>query len=93
MTTTVKTAIITAGLLLATNAFAGAPEGHEMFDEAKCMECHNSEDFSNSKKVKNFKTLEARVDACQRNTDAGWFDEDTNDVATYLNKEYYHLKK
>ena len=85
--------LLVASLLFTTAAFAGAEDGKEMFDEAKCMECHNSDDFKNSKKVKEFHQLEARVDACQRNTDAGWFDEDTHDVATYLNEKHYHLKK
>ena len=89
----VKISLMTAVLLSATTAFGGVEEGKEMFDEAKCMECHNSEDFKSSKKVKGFHELEARVDACQRNTDAGWFDEDTHDVANYLDKKYYHLKK
>jgi len=88
-----KITLLTVTLLSATAAFGGAEEGKEMFDEAKCMECHNSEDFKASKKVKDFHQLEARVDACQRNSDAGWFDEDTHDVATYLNKAHYHLKK
>jgi len=87
------TSILLASLLLSTTVFAGAEEGKEMFDEAKCMECHNSVDFKNSKKVKELHQLEAKIDACQRNTDAGWFDEDTHDVATYLNGKYYHLKK
>ena len=87
------TSILLASLLLSTTVFAGAEEGKAMFDEAKCMECHNSADFKNSKKVKELHQLEAKIDACQRNTDAGWFDEDTHDVATYLNGKYYHLKK
>ncbi|MGB5965821.1 MAG: hypothetical protein WBG65_09875, partial [Sulfurimonadaceae bacterium] len=67
-------------------------QGKEMFDEAKCMECHNSGDFANSKKVHNFKQLEQRVQACQLNTDAGWFDKDVTDVANYLNKDFYKFK-
>ena len=93
MIRTVKASILIAGLLLSTAAFADAEEGQELFDEAKCMECHNNSDFDESKKVKNFHQLEARVQACQLNTDAGWFDEDTHSVAQYLNKEHYKLKK
>ena len=88
-----KTSMLLAALLFSTAAFAGAEEGHELFEEAKCMECHNVEDFANSKKVKTKKQLNGRVQGCQLNNDAGWFDEDTEDVATYLNDKYYHLKK
>ena len=93
MKQTVRTAILSAGLLFATVSFADTENGKELFNEAKCMECHNSEDFDNSKKVKNYHTLVGRVDACQRNNDAGWFDEDTEDVAEYLNKTHYKFKK
>jgi len=88
-----KATLLAATLLFSTAAFAGAEEGKELFEEAKCMECHNNEDFDNSKKVKNFHQLEGRVQGCQLNTDAGWFDEDTHDVATYLNETHYKLKK
>lgn len=88
-----KVGLITASLLLSTGLFADAEEGKEMFDEAKCMECHNTADFSNSKKVHNFKQLEQRVQACQLNTDAGWFDEDVTSVAEYLDHDYYKFKK
>ena len=82
-----------AALLFTTSAYGGAEEGKEMFDEAKCIECHNTSDFKSSKKVHSFEQLEARVQACQLNTDAGWFDEDVTDVADYLNQDFYKLKK
>lgn len=88
-----KVSLLIAGLMVTTSAFAGAEEGKEMFDEAKCMECHNTVDFSESKKVHNFKQLEKRVRACQLNTGIGWFDEDVTDVADYLNKDFYKFKK
>ena len=88
-----KVSMIIAGLLFSTAAFGGVEEGKKMFNEAKCMECHNTADFADSKKVHNFKHLEQRVQACQLNTDAGWFDEDVTDVADYLNKDFYKFKK
>ena len=88
-----KASLLIVGLLFSSAAFADAEEGKELFEEAKCMECHNSSDFDSSKKVKNFHQLEGRVQACQLNTDAGWFDEDTHSVATYLNETHYKLKK
>ena len=88
-----KVSLIIAGLALSTAAFADAEEGKEMFAEAKCMECHNSTDFSESKKVHSFKQLEQRVQACQLNSSAGWFDEDVTSVADYLNQDFYKFKK
>lgn len=87
-----KASVLIAGLLAATAAFGGVEEGKTMFNEAKCIECHNTSDFENSKKVHSFKELEQRVQACQLNTDAGWFDEDVTDVANYLNNDFYKFK-
>ncbi len=88
-----KAGLLIAGLMMTTAAFGGATEGKAMFDEAKCIECHNTSDFANSKKVHSFKQLEDRVQACQLNSDAGWFDEDVTDVADYLNQDFYKFKK
>ncbi len=89
----IKVSLIAATLLFTTSVYGGAEEGKEMFNEAKCIECHNTSDFKNSKKVHSFKQLEARVQACQLNSDAGWFDEDVTDVADYLNHDFYKFKK
>jgi len=81
-------------LLLCTSLYGiDIPNGKELFIEAKCMECHNKEDFAvNEKKVKNMKVLHQRVEACAINSDAGWFDDETLDVVHYLNKEHYEFK-
>ncbi len=88
-----KASLLVAGLMLTTAAFGGVEEGKAMFQEANCMECHNTADFTGSTKVHNFKQLEDRVQACQLNSDAGWFDEDVTDVADYLNTDFYKFKK
>ena len=88
-----KISLLIAGIMVTTAAFADAEEGKEMFAEAKCMECHNTEDFSNSKKVHNFKQIEKRVEACRINAGIGWFEEDVTSVADYLNQEFYKFKK
>lgn len=82
---------LTTSLFLSTSLFAIDTEnGKELFNEAKCMECHNREDFAvNEKKVKNIEILHQRVQACAINSDAGWFDDELLDVVHYLNKEHY----
>ena len=87
-----KSTLLLATLLMATLALAEDPA--QMFKEAKCMECHNVSDFGGStSKVKSYKEMHNLVSACQRNNDAGWFDEDSELVSEYLNKKYYHFKK
>lgn len=88
-----KIGLLIAGMIVTTAAFADAEKGKKMFAEAKCIECHNTTDFSESKNVHNFKQLEQRVQACQLNSSAGWFDEDVTSVADYLNQDFYKFEK
>jgi len=67
--------------------------GKELFNDAKCMDCHNKNDFKHRKnKVNSFGKLIKSVRACAVNNDAEWFDDEVNDVAKYLNKQHYHYK-
>ncbi len=89
-----KTVITFISLILVSSLSADESEATELFQEADCMSCHNTEDFkSDPKKTKNFHKLNSSVQACQQANDAGWFDDETLDVSKYLNKKYYHFKE
>jgi cytochrome c peroxidase len=81
-------------LLFSTVAFSSEHhEAKELFDEAKCMRCHNSNDFRHDEeRVYNFKRLNHSVHTCATNNNAGWFEEDEHSVSKYLNHKYYHYK-
>lgn len=80
--------------LFSSFAYAEVSKGKVLFDAGSCLECHNHEDFGNKKsKIKMFKQLEARVQACQLAGGDGFFDDEVHDVSKYLNKEFYKLKK
>jgi cytochrome c553 len=67
-------------------------DAKEMFDEAACMRCHNDNSFQVRKeRIDNFEKLYSSVQACARNTHAGWFEEDMHKVSRYLNHEYYKM--
>lgn len=86
--------MILMSALLTTLAFADAQEGKEMFDEAKCMDCHNAEDFGGKDtKVTKYQHIKDYTDACQTNNDAEWFEEDVDSVTEYLNDKYYKFKR
>ena len=86
---TVLMSVLIAGSLLQ----ADMEEAKELFDEAKCMECHNNQDFQHrEKKVNSYKKLSNSVKACALNSDAEWFDEDADSVTNYLNYKHYHYK-
>lgn len=80
-------------LFFCTNGYADMMKGEKLFDNAKCMECHNVEDFKNKtiRKSKTFAQMKGKVSACQIQNDAQWFDEDEHEVAKYLNQKYYHF--
>jgi len=81
-------------VLLSSVVFSDVHEGKEIFNEASCLECHNLEDFGTKKsKVKVFKQLEARVQACQLSESDALFDDEVHSIAEYLNKDFYKLKK
>jgi len=87
--------LISMLLILFTSSLnADQEEAQEMFNEADCMSCHNPEDFSPAeRKKKTFKQLHASVQACQQANDAEWFDDETEEVAKYLNKKYYKYEE
>ena len=75
-------------------AYGEVSKGKVLFNEGSCLECHNHDDFGDKKsKIKMFKQLEARVQACQLVGDDAFFDDEVHDVAKYLNKDFYKLKK
>jgi len=89
-----KTVITLVSLLLVNSLSADESEAAEMFQEADCMSCHNTEDFKKDpKKTKDFHKLHSFVQGCQQANDAGWFDDEALDVSKYLNKKYYHFKE
>ncbi len=73
--------------------YADMSNGKKLFDDAKCMACHNIEDFKDKtiSKSKTFEQMKDKVSACQMQNDAQWFDEDEHEVAKYLNQEFYHF--
>ena len=81
-------------LAITLTNLANAQEGKELFDEAKCMECHTQSDFAGqTSKAKNFRQMDRAVDACQFNNNAEWFDEDREMVSDYLNDTFYKFEK
>jgi hypothetical protein len=87
--------IITITLLVffCTYGYADMISGKKLFDNAKCIECHNVEEFKDKtiRKAKTFTQMKGKVSACQIQNNAYWFDDDEHDVAKYLNQEYFHF--
>ena len=89
----IKLSILLSVVILGTSLNADMGEAKELFDGAKCMECHNKADFKHrEEKVNSFKKLVSSVNSCALASKAQWFDDDVHGVAKYLNKNHYHYK-
>jgi len=97
-----KTALVAAllGLLGACGSTPPADEAPRAVDlqrgellyEAKCNACHTAQaHWREQRLVKTWPDLLAQVERWQNIARAGWTPADLRDVASYLNRAYYHL--
>ena len=64
-------------------------KGKELHQK-NCLQCHKPEIYERSDRtVKNLKHLRSQVLFCAVNNDIEWFDEEVDDVTSYLNTFYY----
>ena len=78
----------------------GDPKVGKALHDKACISCHASMfggDGSGiytraDRKIKTPQQLAARIAACNANTGAGWFPQDEENVAAYLNQQYYKFK-
>lgn len=78
----------------ATNALsADIEQGHQLI-ETHCQRCHGSEAYTRpDRRVTSLPGLHKQVKRCEQMLGLTWFDEDINNAATYLNKEFYKFKE
>jgi mono/diheme cytochrome c family protein len=85
----------------AAPAFAAAdPKVGKTLHDQQCISCHarmyggdGSKIYTRSPHlINNLTALKQRVAACSAQTDAKWFPEDEENVAAYLNQQFYKFK-
>jgi len=82
----VSTIVITAS----ANA-ADIDNGSELHAE-KCTTCHDSSLYiRENRKVQTLPRLGTQVRFCKDNLGITWFDDEVDDVAGFLNENYYHF--
>ena len=86
--TTIGTVLLVAAF--GTPAQAGdAAEGKALHQE-NCVSCHGSEVYTREDRmVESMSSLITQVNRCNVNLDVGWFDDEVESVAEYLNENYY----
>jgi len=77
-------------------------EGHKLYKEANCAKCHldGSKFDPNSVnkeglaiKAKNFKSVKQWIVNCDAYFEVGWFDDEQEKVAKYINSIFYKYKE
>ncbi len=94
--------IISIMLLLITINANEIEEGHKLYKEANCAKCHldgNKFDPNSIKKPglsfksKSFKDVKQWVINCDDYFSVGWFDDEQEKVAKYVNSIFYKFKE
>ena len=78
----------------------GDPKVGKKLHDAKCISCHQrlaggdgSDIYKRiDRKINTPQALLQRVAACNAQVNAGWFPEDEEHAAAYLNQQYYKFK-
>lgn len=80
--------LFAAGTGQAADIAAGKQQ-HQQY----CTSCHNSEVYTRQdRRIQSRKGLSAQVQRCQLALNLNWFDDEVENTAEYLNREYYHFK-
>ena len=75
-----------------TPALAADLENGKSLHDENCLRCHDESKYTREDKmIKNFQQLHERIKQCELMTELTWFDEEVDDVATYLNNQFYHF--
>ncbi len=85
-------ATICLGVSSAYGDDAAKASGKELH-ENNCVSCHKPELYTKpNRRVTSREKLSSQVRFCVQQLNLPWFDEETESVAEYLNKEFYNFK-
>ena len=81
-------------LLGASNTLLAADiENGKKLQQKHCMSCHDDSMYTrDERRVNNLASLRTQVQRCESTLGLTWFDEEVDDVTTYLNKSFYKFK-
>ncbi len=85
---------ITLGIgLSSANADDPATAAGKALNDQNCVRCHGSELYTRKDRMVNSRdALFTQVQRCETNLQLQWLNEETKNVADYLNREHYHFK-
>lgn len=94
------TIALLSALMYMNAAAAGTPKLGKPLHDKQCVACHaqkyggdGSKMYTRAdRRIGSLVALRQRVAACSAQTNAGWFPEDEENVAAWLNQQYYKFK-
>ena len=67
-------------------------ENGKALHNENCLRCHNETIYTRENRLVNsYYELRTRIRDCELMSEAAWFDEEIDDVASYLNQAFYHF--
>lgn len=94
------TIALLSALMSLSAVAAGTPKLGKPLHDKQCVACHaqkfggdGSKMYTRAdRRIGSLAALQQRVAACSAQTNAGWFPEDEENVAAWLNQQYYKFK-
>lgn len=84
--------LILITLLFSSPVWSADLENGQTLHEGNCVKCHDSGAYTRSpRRVNDLPQLGVQVRACRDNLGITWFDDEVDDVITFLNQKYYHF--
>jgi mono/diheme cytochrome c family protein len=79
-------------LLFTVPALAFDSANGKVLHDESCVRCHDESMYKRvDRKIKSYPSLRERVVQCEIMTELIWFEEEIDDVTTYLNNAFYHF--
>lgn len=86
--------ILVVAVIGSSPVLAFDPAAGKQLVNENCISCHGSEVYTRKDRlVKSRPGLTTQVSRCETALGLTWFDEDVDNVADYLNREFYHFGK
>ena len=80
--------------LLYSTAYAFDSENGKILHNDNCVRCHEHSLYTRKEsKIQSYPLLHERVVQCELMSELMWFEEEKDQVTTYLNDSFYHFNQ
>ena len=80
-------------MLSISNAWGVDIENGKTLHDANCKRCHQEDIYTRKNRlIYSYDELRERISQCELGAELTWFDEEIDDVTTYLNQAFYKFE-